>query len=132
MRRQVALTITLFHLFGAVGIPVAAYSCDESGQVGVISFLSGSERSCYVDSCCDGDETQASTYIQSDIPCCDLGVHVAPGNSRTLLPNHKYGQANPLADTPSLFDASLPDVRIASTPSSSSAFHPSINLPLLI
>ena len=132
MRCHVVLIIALFHVFGTVGVPVGVFSCVDSGEMGVISALSGSERSCYVDSCCDGDETQASVYIQSDIPCCNLGIHVAPGNSRTLLPNHKYGQANPLADTPSLFDASLPDVRIASTPSSSSAFHPSINLPLLI
>ena len=130
MRRQVTLTITLFHLFAAVGIPVAAYSCDESGQVGVVSFLSGSERTCYVDSCCDGDETQGSTYIQSDIPCCDRDIHNPPENSRTLPPTHKHGQADPLADTPARLDASRPEVRIASTLPFSSVFHASINLPL--
>ncbi len=125
-----ALTVALFHLIGAVGIPIAAYSCDESGQGGVVSFVSGSERDCYVDSCCDGDETQSSTYIQRDIPCCELDIHNPPDNGRTLPPTHKQGQADPLAETPARLAACGPNVRIACALPFGSVFHASINLPL--
>jgi hypothetical protein len=104
----------------------------ESGEVGVVSYLSGAEQSCYADSCCDRAQDQTDIYIQSDIPCCNLEIHVAPENSRTLLPDHKYGQANPLADTPSRFDASPPDIRIVSALPCISVFQASINLPLRI
>ena len=132
MKRHVALTITLFHLFWAVGVPVAAYSCDESGEVGVTSFLSWSARSCYSDSCCDSDEDPTTGLMQTRIPCCEVDIHIAPENSLILLPGQKYGQVGPLADTPARFDASLPGVFTASTLPSFLVFHASINLPLLI
>jgi hypothetical protein len=100
--------------------------------VGVVSYLSGSEQTCYADSCCERAQDQTDIRIQSDIPCCNLDIHVAPENSRTLLPNHKYGQATPLADTPSRFDASRPEIRIVSALPFISLFHASINLPLRI
>jgi hypothetical protein len=131
MRRFFVLTITLFHIFGAIGVPVAAYTCVESGEVGVVGYLSGSAKSCYVDSCCESDETQASVYIQSETPCCDLDIHNAPENSRTLPPVHERGQANPLADAPARFDDSVSNVCITSTSSAVLVFHASINLPLL-
>jgi hypothetical protein len=132
MKRHVVLIITLFHLFGTVGIPVAAYSCVESGEAGVVAYLSTSPRSCYADSCCDVDQDPLNVSFQSDIACCDLNVQVAPENNRLLLPGQKYGQANPLAETSACFDASRPDASIASTLPPIPVFHASIKLPLLI
>ena len=132
MRRHVVLIITLFYLFGIVGTPVAVYSCVESGEAGVVAYLSTSPRSCYADSCCDVDEDPLNVSFQSGIACCDLNVQIAPENSRILLPGQKYGQANPLAETPPRFDDSRSDARIASTLPPISIFHASIKLPLLI
>jgi hypothetical protein len=132
MRRHVGLIITLFYLFGTVGIPVVAYSCVESGEAGLVPYLSGSPRVCYADSCCDDDQNPPNVRIQSETPCCGLSVQIAPENNRILLPGQKYGQAAPLAETPACFDASRPDVRIASTLPPISVFHASVNLPLLI
>ena len=132
MRRHVALTITLFHLFGTVGVPVAAYTCVESGEAGVVAYLSTSPRSCYADSCCDLDQDPLNVSFQSDIACCNLNVQVAQENNRILLPGQKYGQANPPAETSARFDDSPPDTRIASTLPPISIFHASIKLPLLI
>jgi len=132
MRRHTVLLITLFYLFGTVGIPVVAYSCVESGEAGVVAYLSTSPRSCYADSCCDGDQDPPNVRIESGIPCCDLSVQGAPETSRILLPGQKHGQANPLAITPARFDNSRPDAPIASTLPPISVFHASIKLPLLI
>ena len=132
MRRHFVLIITLFHLFGTAGVPVAAYSCVESGEAGVVAYDSTSPRSCYADSCCDVDQDPPNVSFQSDIECCDLDVQVAPENIRIVLPGQKYGQANPLVETPTRFDDSRPDDRIASTLPPVSVFHASINLPLLI
>jgi hypothetical protein len=131
MKRHVALIITLFQLSGTVGVPVAAYTCVESGEVGVVSYFSGSARSCYSDSCCDSDEASTTGLMQNGIPCCDVDIHITPENNFTLLPGQKHEQVGPLADTPARFDASLPGVCTASTLPSVSAFHASINLPLL-
>jgi len=128
MIRHTVLLITLFYVFGTVGIPVVAYSCLESAEAGVVS---GSPRSCYADACCDGDQDPPNVRFQSDIPCCDLSVQAAPENGM-LLPGQKYGQANPLAEAPARFDASRPDARAASTPPTVSVFRASIKLPLLI
>jgi hypothetical protein len=132
MRRHVVLLITLFYLFGTVGIPVVAYSCAESGEAGMVAYFSGSPGVCYADSCCDGGQNPPNDRIQSEIPCCDLSVQIAPENNRILLPGKKYGQANQLADTPSRFFSSRSDARIAPTLPPISVFHASINLPLLI
>ena len=132
MKRHVALIISLFHLFGTVGVPIAAYSCVDSGEMGVVSFLSWSPKSCYAESCCDGEQDSPKAQIQSEIPCCDLDIRVASENARMLLPDNKYGPAEPLPDTLALFGASQPDVRISSTPRSGSLIYLSINLPLLI
>jgi len=126
------LIITLFYVLGTVGIPVAAYSCIDSGEAGVIAYLGMSPRSCYADDCCDDEQDPSSVRIESGIPCCDLNVQVAPESNRILLPGQKYGQANPLAEAPARFDASRTDVRIAPAPPRILVFHASINLPLLI
>jgi hypothetical protein len=132
MRRHVVLIISLFYLFGTVGIPVVAYSCVESGEVGVVAYLSGSHGSCYVDSCCDGDQDPPNVSIQSDIGCCYFNIQVAPENSRILLPGPKNGLGEPLPKALARFDASLPDICVVSAQPSISAFHTPINLPLLI
>jgi len=132
MRRQVALLITLFYLFGAVGIPVVAYSCVESGEAGVVAYLATSPGSCHADSCCDGDQEPPNVLMESGIPCCDLSVQAAPETSRILLPGQKYGQTKPLANTPVCFDNSPRDVGIALALPPVSVFHASIKLPLLI
>jgi len=132
MKRHIAYLITLFHLFGAVGIPIVAYSCVESGEEGVVAYISESPKDCYADSCCDDDQKLPNDRIQSDIPCCDLNVQVAPENIRIVLPGQKYGQATPLAETPARLDDSQPDARIASTLPPISVFHASLKLPLLI
>jgi hypothetical protein len=132
MKRHIGLIITLFYLFGTVGIPVAAYSCIDSGEAGVVAYLSMSPRSCYADTCCNDEQDQPSARIESGIPCCDISVQVAPENNRILLPGQKYGQAGPLTDTPVCFDTSRPDVRPAPAPPRIPIFHASIKLPLLI
>jgi hypothetical protein len=132
MRRHITLIITLFYLLGTVGIPVAAYSCVESGESGVIAGLSTSPGSCYADACCDDEQDPSSVRIEDGSSCCDLSLQVAPANSRILLPHQKYGQAGTLADTPVCFDASRADVRTAPAPPLILVFHASIQLPLLI
>ena len=132
MRRQVALIITVFHLLGMVAVPVVAFSCVESGETAVVTYLSWSPRSCPPNSCCDDDQVPADAYPQSAISCCDLSIRTAPQNSRIILPGHKYGPAEPLRDTSTLFDTSLSDHRLASTRSALSVFHDSTNSPLLI
>jgi len=131
MRRHTILLITLFYLFGTVGIPVVAYSCVESAESGVVAYLSASPRSCYADSCCDGDQDPPTVRFESDIPCCDLSVQMAPENG-ILLPGEKFGQDSQLAEAPVCIDASRPDARIAYTISPNSVVYSSINLPLLI
>ncbi len=132
MRRCVALITVLFSLFGMVGVPVVAYSCAESGDAGVVSYLPSSTRACYVDSCCEGGSNTPDVQIRSEVPCCDADVQIAPKNNLVLLPESKNRPAEALADTPAGSDSSRPNVRIVSTPPSTSVFHPSINPPLLI
>jgi hypothetical protein len=122
----------LFYLFGTVGAPVAAYNCVDCDEVGVVSFLSWSPKSCYAEACCDGEQDSPEAQIQSNISCCDLEIQIASDNTRMLLPGNKYGPAEPLPDTPALFDTSQPDVRISSESRSGSPVCLSINLPLLI
>ncbi|MEE9269899.1 MAG: hypothetical protein V3V49_06525 [Candidatus Krumholzibacteria bacterium] len=132
MRRHVVLIITLLYVFGTVGMPVAAYSCIDSGEAGVVAYLAMSPRSCYADACCDDEQDPSSVRIESGIPCCDLSLQVAPENNRILIPGQKYGQARPLTDAPVRFDAPRTDVSIAPAPPRILAFHASIKLPLLI
>lgn len=132
MRRHVVLLITLFYLFGVVGIPVVAYSCVESGEAGVVTYLTTSPRPCYAEVCCDDEQASTSICPDDELPCCDVDVRDTLQNTVILLSDQKTGQAKPLAERPTRFDASRPDVRIASTPAPISIFHASINLPLLI
>ena len=132
MKRHIVLVISLFYLFGTAGIPVAAYSCVETGEAGVVAYPAGSPGSCYADSCCDGDEDTADVCIQSDDGCCLLDIQGAPESNRMLLPNPKYGADALLPEAYSRVDASLPDVCDLSAPPSVPAFHAPINLPLLI
>lgn len=132
MRTNLALTVALFHLFGIVGVPVVAYSCVESGEAGVVSYLASSPRSCYVDSCCESDPDTPNAHIRSEVPCCDSDVQIASVSVRTLLPDRKTGSAETSADTPACFDVPRPNVRMVSTHPSISVFHSSISPPLRI
>jgi len=121
----------MFYLFGAAGIPVVAYSCIETGESGV-AHLSGPAGTCYVDSCCDEDQDASNVRIQSDIGCCQLDVQGAPESNRMLLPSPKNGPGEILPKALSRFDASLPDICVASAPPTISPIRTPINLPLLI
>jgi hypothetical protein len=132
MKRYISLIITLLHLSATVGVPVVAYSCDESGAVGVVSSLTAFSTSCYVDACCDGDRDLSNVRMDREMPCCELNVHNSPENSRVLLPGYKYEPAKSLPGTPSLPDDSLTGAHIALTRLTTSAFRPSINPPLLV
>jgi hypothetical protein len=132
MKRQLALLISLFQLLGTAGVPVVAYSCVESGESGVASYVSGSPSACYAEACCDGDRDPAMVQIQSDVSCCDVSVPAGPESSRILLPGYKFEPAPLLRDMPVCIDASLPVVRIASTHPSFSALRLSVNLPLIV
>jgi len=130
MKRYTIMLITLIYVFGTFGMPVVAYSCVESAETGLVTYHSGSPRSCYADSCCDDDQDPPNVRFESETSCCDLSVQVTPENG-ILLPGHKYGQANRLAEAPARFDASQPETGIAPTLPPVSIHHTSINLPLL-
>ena len=132
MKRPLYLIITLLHLSGTVGMPVVAYSCVESGAVGVVSYQSAFTETCYADSCCDEDQDQPNVRIDGGAKCCDLSGNIAPENSRVLLPSHKYEPAKPLPGTLSRFDTSLLGTRIVPTRPSTWMFRPSISSPLLV
>jgi hypothetical protein len=132
MQRHIVSIIALFYLFGTVGIPVAAYSCVDSGEAGVVAYAATSPSSCYADACCDEEQDPSNLRIENGTSCCELSVQVAQENNRVLLPSQKNGQAGRLTDTTVCFDASRADVRIAPAPPRILAFHASIQLPLLI
>lgn len=130
MTRAIVFIVALFHLFGIVGVPVVAYSCDESGEVGVVSVLSWSPGSCFVDACCE-DEDPWEVCLECENSCCDFDIELSLQNSRIMTPIPKFGPSVALAETPVGSDASLADAHVPAMPQSKSAFHPSINLPLL-
>ena len=130
MTRAIVFIVALFHLFGTVGVPVVAYRCDESGEVGVVSVLSWSPGSCFVDTCCE-DESPREVCLECEDSCCDFDIELTLQNSRIMTPIPKFGPSAPPAVTPLGFDASLSAVHLPVNPQSMSAFHPSINLPLL-
>jgi hypothetical protein len=131
MRRQIALIITLLHLVGMLGVPVVAYSCVESGKDGVVSYLSWSPGTCYVDSCCDGEQDSPNVQMRTEDPCCDGDIKITPQNGVTL-PDAKYGQSELLQSTHEGFDPARPDVSATPTSLLLSIFHAPINPPLLI
>jgi hypothetical protein len=132
MKRHAVLLITLFYVVGTTGIPLAAYSCVETGKAGVVAYLSGSPGSCYVDSCCDEDPDASGVRIRNDSGCCYLDIQGAREGNLMLLPNPKHGAGELPPRALSRFDASLPDLWVLSARPAISPFHAPINLPLLI
>jgi len=136
MKRQIALTITLLHLLGAAGAPVVAYTCVESGEVGVVPFLAWSPEGCYEESCCEDevcceDEGHGSECldVHSDVPCCDVSLPMAQDTRRVSLSN-QAGAAE-VAGPVVTVDVSLLDTRSARCLETRLMFFPSISLPLL-
>ena len=136
MKRQIALTVTLLHLLGTAGVPVVAYTCVESGEVGVVPYLASSPDECYAESCCEeevccADEGHGAECldIHSDVPCCDVSAPMAQDTRRVSLPD-KVGAAD-VAGAVVVVDDSLLNARCAHSHESGSMFFPSISLPLL-
>ena len=132
MKRQIVLIIALSHFLGTLGGPVVAYSCLESGEVGVVPYLSRALESCYADACCEGHEGPAHAASRSASRCCDLDIQITLENGRMLVPVDKFGEGDAPQRTTAHNNVSLPDVRMASAQPTAHTFHPPINLPLLI
>ncbi len=132
MRRHVILTVALLHLLGTLGVPVVAYSCVESGDAGVVSYLAWSLRSCCVESCREGDHDTPNAHIRRGVPCCDIDLQVAPALSRVLLPDRKSGPTDTCEDASERIDAFQVNVLVVATPLSTPVSHSPINTPLRI
>ena len=132
MKRHVALMITTFYVFGALGIPVVAYTCAETGEAGVVAILAGPPKTCHVDSCCDEDRDAPNVRIQTEFGCCHVDIQNAPESGFLFLPCPKYGPGEQFPKAHSSLDASMPAVCVVSAPPLIAAIHPPINLPLLI
>ena len=132
MRRHVILTVALLHLLGTFGAPAVAYSCAESGDSGVLPYLSWSLRSSCIDSCCEDDQDTPNAHVERGISCCAIDLQTVPPRSCVLLPDRTSGQAETCEDASDRLDVFQVSVLVVTTPSSAQASQPPINTPLRI
>ena len=132
MRRRVTLVVVVLHLFGAFASPAVAYSCVESGDAGVVSYLSWSLRSSCIDSCCEDDQDTPNAHVERGISCCDIDLQTVQPRSRVLLPSRVSGPAETFGDASGRVDAVQASVLLVTAPPATQASQRSINTPLRI
>ncbi len=132
MRRRLVLTVALLHLLGTFGAPAVAYGCTESGDSGVLPFLSWTLRSGCVDSCCADDQDTPNVRVERGISCCHIDLQTVPPRSRVLLPSRVSGPAETCEDASGRVDVVQASALVVTAPPATQTPQPSINTPLRI
>jgi len=132
MRRYIILAVALFHLLGTLGAPAVVYSCVESGDSGVSSYVSWSLRSCCVDSCRESHQDTPDTNVRREVPCCDVDLQNVAAHSHVLLPDRQNGPTEACEDAFERLDDVRADVLVAAAPPSTQASHSPVYAPLRI